>query len=317
MQKRGTLQAIYQRWFFLRTLLRRPIRARWLAILVGGLGLLSASLGYYRDEWPNSWQPPYLSEILAALPWWSWLLLAMAAGLAWLFETSYREVTSLGGAEPWREVPVPVQKGYLDFVVDVENATKQFPRELARITNETRKVNQKLLKRTEDWKRQQGSARKQQQTASKLAEDLRGFADRVNQRVLRVEEEGSLMTRGMLGILEHHLSPLSEAQVDELASLKEAVTTLLRSTHESQSGIQAFRQAALNVRQKNMSKDLNVAIEQHLVRSLDRLVGTLKGFAETTARSASTIEKRRRELAKATRNEKRQRRRAVARANRR
>ena len=53
-------------------------------------GLALSLLGVWRDEGPRNWQPPLLSDAVAWLPWWGWLLVSSGVALGVTFEGAYR-----------------------------------------------------------------------------------------------------------------------------------------------------------------------------------------------------------------------------------
>lgn len=73
------------------TLSRLQPRLKGLAAMV--VGTVLAGLGFWRDEFPNQWQPPFLADVLGVLPWWAWVLIWLAVVLIVLFEASHRELS--------------------------------------------------------------------------------------------------------------------------------------------------------------------------------------------------------------------------------
>lgn len=60
------------------------------AMILAALTAAINALGYWRDEFPDRPQPPYLVDVLGWLPWWGWTLLTLVFGLVLLFEAAFR-----------------------------------------------------------------------------------------------------------------------------------------------------------------------------------------------------------------------------------
>ena len=298
---RTVTHAVSSRWAFCRSLLSRLRPTGWVAATVGILTVALAALSYYRDEWPESPQPPFLSDILTFLPWWAWLLVALASTTMLLFEVTYREVTRLKAiAFPKPALPA-VEKGLLDFQVDLENSATGFPREMKALTKRVQDVNQKVIKRNAEWIKHAGDARKQRRVASRLASDFTEFAERVDEQLLTTAEQGRLMTGSILGVLKHKFSPLAPADPEDLLEIRESQNVLLKSTKGGRAGVLEFRKALLKKRRENWSRDLNEALEERVVPSLDRIIDTIKTVERTTAQTIRVIDERRRASKKSTR----------------
>ncbi len=61
----------------------------WVAVV---LSTVIAAIGLYRDEGPSGKQLPLLSDVIGWLPWWLWLIFALAVLVIVIFEGTYREV---------------------------------------------------------------------------------------------------------------------------------------------------------------------------------------------------------------------------------
>lgn len=273
---------------------------RRVGILGVVLGIAIAALQWWRDEGPAEFQPPLASTVLGWLPWWAWLIVALILALVSLFEGAYREIRRLEAMVlpmPTTQLP-PVEKGLLDFQVEAEDAGKSFPRVMGVLTKDTQQFNTKLLRRSAEWQRKRGNVRKQRQIGSRLAGDIIKFADRIDQQVVAVEEQGRLLTEGMLGTIKHELIRLTEVPAMELDAVRDSMNEMLKSAKQGRGGITKFREAVRRVRGMNMSQDLNAALEQRLVPALERVIETIRGFENRTAQIVRTIDERRRGLRK-------------------
>lgn len=80
--------AILSRWGTAKRLYAR----KWGIIVV--VGILLAALDFWRDEGPEKLQPPrILADVTSWLPWYGWIIFALALALCLTFEAAHRELT--------------------------------------------------------------------------------------------------------------------------------------------------------------------------------------------------------------------------------
>jgi hypothetical protein len=111
--------------------------------LVAVIGVLLSALGYWRDEGPLNRQPPLLSHILSWLPWWAWVLMALAVLVLLTFEGAHRQILE-STREPSPGLP-PIQAEVISIAQSGGQTARSItnvglqPRDLAQAEDSLRK----------------------------------------------------------------------------------------------------------------------------------------------------------------------------------
>jgi hypothetical protein len=288
---------------------RTALRRRWVAakailgqvrpagvagvVLTVALTVLSA----WRDEWPADKQPPLLSDVLGWLPWWAWLLIALALALALLFEGAHREIwrlRKLTGAEP-EEGPsstAVVEKGILDFLPDGTEAMKTFTSELQKVARSTANIGPKLGRHANRFQQAAGNPTRMRKVAIDAANDMNKHSAILDTSVPVLRDCGNTFGESYVSYFEAVGATQIELARPKVMEFRRQIANMIEASRTSrEGGVAAYRDSVVGLRQKKLSQAVNQAADR-LQIGLDAIIAIMKDVEQSCKRLLTIIDGR-------------------------
>jgi hypothetical protein len=229
-------------------------------VLIGTLGLL----GYWRDEGPADLQPPLISSFVGLLPWWAWLIIALAVLMIIVVEGSYRIVAQ---ADPELLETIVSQPeialedmGKLDYVPEYLRALKTFTNRLRGLTRRQGLATRLIDLHNARFERTENPLRRQ-----RIARDIARIIDRHNEHLEKVlpemrdrSQRFMFAMRGFVKDAEINTSGDYEA----LQGLRESTVVFADSLNGSADAVTSWRGATMGLRGRNISAAINRACDR-------------------------------------------------------
>lgn len=173
------------------------------------------------------------------------------------------------------ESPVPVAKGFLDFKVDVDKASKEFAKSIKRLNQRTDDLREKLLTQAKRFAAARGDAGKSRKVASDMAKAIDEYAAFIEGRHPERQAIQKLFTESWLGYLETSPEFRNKARKGDLESLRSKVEDLRKTAGTNLEAHSGLQNALLNLRQTNISQRVNSATDR-LVEDLIQEASEMK-----------------------------------------
>jgi hypothetical protein len=296
--------ALRRRWVAAKAILGqvRPVGVAGVVLTVA-LTVLSA----WRDEWPADKQPPLLSQVLGWLPWWAWLIIALAFALVLLFEGAYREiwrVQTLAGTAPEEEPlsTAAIEKGVLDFIPDAMEAMVDFTKHLTRVAKSTREIGAKLRRHTKRIQQVAADPIRTRERAANAANDMNKHAAILEANAPVMRSCARMFGESYIAYFQVVDDAAIAAGRTKIIDFRRQIAALMKVTRDSrEQGVQSYRDSVRGLRQKNLSQALNQASDR-LRTALDEIVAIMKEVESSCGEMLRSIDKR---LAEKRRDERR------------
>lgn len=248
---------------------------------IGSVGLVFAA--YQVQGWT---MPRLLAVVLIGM-------LLVAAASAFL-SIAWEAINEVRGWRERRETSTAwiaaEPPGLLDYVPDLNRASKMFSRQMDRITRDTARVGKQTSRdaRTIKWAVRLGP-RTAQLWANRTAKGILRSAVFIEKRSAHLRETVDEHAR----VSESHLNSLGSPQGDEdraaLETARQAVAGRSATTAEAIESVSGYRDAVLGVSEQNFSRTLRVS-NKRLADQLDAVIVVLRRSLRDSQRLESLLE---------------------------
>ena len=223
-------------------------------------------------------------DVRLALALWAFALLWLLVAFATWSPVQSRlpklpyTVTVHKKGQPKIVVPLsPVEKGFLDFIVEFQEGGKRLTKLIEEIGHKTRKMGENIARQTPPLQAAKKNPIKARSIASRIARDMDRFSSFV---------EGSLpnlnsYSEGMTGSWASHIkwkiehTGLTDADREEVRT---ATTIFRNASRMGRSSISGMRDSVQGLRDTAVSQEINRATEHRLLPALNDVIGTLRSL---------------------------------------
>lgn len=255
-----------------------------------GLGGISDNLASWA-KWIKFVQP-YLNHNVAR-----WVFAGTGIGL--LFGP--RILTSLKRSPRETPQPTPRQqsgqpdygKGFLDFIVDGQEATKSLGKILTKMSSDTHHYNKKITMHTrrvgvELKTSNPKSMQKYRNIASNFASDMNIFAEKMEDNLEIFKNTSDLLAESYIGYIEW-VTIETESERFNLAEFQKTIQSVLETIRETSKKTSSFRNATVELR--GISQDLNRA-SVRTTSTLDEIIHVMGKIEYTFEKILSIIDEK-------------------------
>jgi hypothetical protein len=196
------------------------------------------------------------------------------------------------------EPAVTPAKGFIDFLVDAQQAGKKVPILLTQLNDRTTDMAQRLPRHSKRFADAAGNAQKLQGAASDAAKDIDRYSAFVEDALPELRATLKLFAEGWTGYFETSPEARDNSKKHDIEVFRGTLQGLQKTTRSSRESIAAFRNSTLGLRQRNVSQKLNAAADR-LANGLSEVVSVMKDLEGAFRRLAGLAAKRLEEMAAA------------------
>jgi hypothetical protein len=186
-----------------------------------------------------------------------------------------------------------VERGYLDYVVEGEEAAEAMVDALADIAAQTEDIGDRLSAHTVRINQLQesdtpGAASQLHRISTQAARDLREYSQTVGERVPQLEDSVDLFVESYSGFV-GWVEPSTEEEFEALTDLRDTQQQMLDSARTALTNVRGMRDATEGLR--GVTRDMNRASQQ-TARTLDRVISTFEKVEAFAVRTLATVDRK-------------------------
>lgn len=186
-----------------------------------------------------------------------------------------------------------VEKGYLDYLLEGEQASEEMIRILSQITAETNRIAEHFNTHTSRIRRLgssgvPGTASQRHKIASHAARDLRAYSAMVEERLPDLEDSVDLFVESHSGFL-GWLDPKTEDDRQALSRFRDSEVHLLQSAQKALANVEDFRDITREL--QGTTRDLTKA-SQRATRTLQKIIFVFEKVEAFGTRIIATIDRK-------------------------
>jgi hypothetical protein len=175
--------------------------------------------------------------------------------------------------------PSEEETGILDWLVGITSAGEEIARFLSDITQG---VSEYATRMTEHGEKIQaltgnpnpGTATQAHKIALLASKDMKVFTQMILERRPSLEKQVEILTDAFPQYV-NWMQPSIQEQRDQLGTLREVIVSLADGTRKGIVGSTAIRESTISLRNKSISKDLNLAT-RNLAKALDEMISSFE-----------------------------------------
>lgn len=167
-------------------------------------------------------------------------------------------------ASPGPDVP----KGFLDFLVDAEQAGNRLNKLMMDIGSETIRIGKQMQIHTSRFQTRGITPERAHKVASDAAADMDRYSAFLERTLEQLRATGEVLGESYIGYFDR-VTPASEQDKSAVVGLRDITRTLIQTIRQSRTSVGAYRDTVGTLRSTGASQSLN--------RASDRLMGALDG----------------------------------------
>jgi hypothetical protein len=189
-----------------------------------------------------------------------------------------------------------VERGFLDFLVDAEKASKELlPRLLTRLGQESSKMAKRLRRHNLRFQKVAGNAQKARKAAADASKDIDRYSKFIEEMLPEFKAGLKLFEEGWIGYLETSPEARDRSKRQGLESFQGTVQELRPIFRTSREQSARFRNSVLALRKGGASQTLNAATDR-LAALLAEVIAVMKGIEGALRKIVSLTAKRLEEM---------------------
>jgi hypothetical protein len=182
--------------------------------------------------------------------------------------------------------------GLLDYLPDMQRASKKFVRQMNRLNRDTARLGKRTGRNARTMKRaSMFGPRAAQFWANHTAKSIFRSAVFIEKRSAHLGKTLAEFARAQEGQLNSLAAPKSEEERASLATAREALADRSATTAEAITSVTGYRDSTLELSQQNFSRTLRVS-NKRLAEQLDALIVVLRRSLKDSKRLESLLERK-------------------------
>lgn len=186
-------------------------------------------------------------------------------------------------------------KEWLDYLTDAEMAMEELNATLQGLVGDTQSINEKIRRHSAAIELlannpSAGSARRFHKLALLAASDITSFSRGVENRLQPLEEVIQRVDTNYVGVIQT-IAAADNEKDEKLRQLDTALSALLSNSKEAKKGIHVFRDAAIGLAERKISKDLSRA-SRLLAETLTSVISKIERIEAFCLNARTRIEQR-------------------------
>lgn len=206
-----------------------------------------------------------------------------------------RKVPEISTEEPVEKVPQEVEeeKGFLDFILEGEEAAKETTRIMSGITEETVNIAGKMEDHTARIQAlaespRPGTARQIYKIASMTARDMTGYSEKIERDIPTLENSVDLLVESFSSYVSW-IEPKTEEDKKQVAEFRQTIAGLLEGARAGLGGTRSYRDAVAGL--KGISGEINRA-SRRLTRTLEGVISIMEKVEAVCVRTLPLIDEK-------------------------
>ncbi len=204
------------------------------------------------------------------------------------------KITQLVKEETVKEIVEEIEeKGFLDYVIDGNEAIEEFNQIMIAIASETENIGEKIqlhTQRSEEISQNQGpgTAKEIRNLVFATATDMSNYAEKIEEALPELKKQADLLTEGLFGYVSW-FQPKTKEEKAQVEEFRETISGLLEGTSSALEGTRSFRDSVAGL--KGISKELNRA-SRRIVKALDGVIAVIENIEAFSIKTLVLIDEK-------------------------
>lgn len=206
-----------------------------------------------------------------------------------------RKVPEIPTEEPVEEVPKEVEeeKGFLDFILEGNEAAEEMTRIMSGIAEETVNIGRKMEDHTARIQAlakspRPGTAGQIYKIASMTARDMTRYSEKIERDIPTLENSVDLLVESFSSYVSW-IEPKTEEDRKQFAEFRQTIAGLLEGARAGLEGTRSYRGAVADL--KGISREINRA-SRRLTRTLEGVISTMEKVEAFCVRTLPLIDEK-------------------------